>query len=423
MNDNEGERETPDIHRLYFFLSYAHSAPLTEYPESDPDHLVRKFFNDLTAAVQRHASRRSEFVAGFFDQEIPVNSDWKKSIAKALGSAEVFVPLYSARYVARAWPGREWASFHRRMELAGLPDPMLRFAPVLWTPLAGTQHLPGFREALELGAGEPGYAENGLLAMLKIRSYHDSYRAVVNVLAQRIVVLAEKSPIGPSAVPHVEKMKSAFQPESRLAVFAIETAAPTARTITAGHEPRGYGQNSAEWRPFPRQELPLAQYARQVAERFDFQAEVSEIRTIREPRTRKPGIILIDPWFIADKNGQAVLESAVDQLPRWVLPLLILGQPSDARTKELGDQIRLMLSAAGALPTDSSRRGARGVSSLDEFVTIMPVLVAEAERQYLRYRSGRVPSSPSAKRPSLRRPMRPDIPASAPDAAGEAPDA
>ena len=109
--------------------------------------------------------------------------------------------------------------------------------PVLWTPLSGTEDPPGLRKALALGADEPGYAENGLRPMLKIRSYHDSYQAVVNLLAKQIVVLAEKSPIDPSEVPDIDEMKSAFTPEAPLAVFAIETAAPTARTAAAGRDP------------------------------------------------------------------------------------------------------------------------------------------------------------------------------------------
>jgi FxsC-like protein len=229
-------------------------------------------------------------------------------------------------------------------------------------------------------------------------------------------------------VPDIDEMTSPFSPEARLAVFSIETAAPTASTVTAGHDPRGYGEISADWRPFPEQELPLGQYARQVVERLDFEPEVGGIKTAKDARARRPGIIVIDPWFIADEKGRMMLESAVKDLPRWVLPLLVLDQPDDASTQKLADQVRKILSTAGALPTDSSRRGASGVSSLDEFVSIVRVLVTEAERQYLRYRSGRyragqVLSPPSGKRPSLRGPRRSEGPASTPDPLGGTPDA
>jgi FxsC-like protein len=219
------------------------------------------------------------------------------------------------------------------------------------------------------------------------------------------------------------EMKSTFTHQPHLAVFVIETAAPTTRTAGSGHDPRGYGETSTEWCPFPRQELPLAQYAGQVAERLDFKAEVSGIKTVRDPAARGPGLILIDPWFIADEDGRCALESAVAGLPAWVLPLLILDHPDNPRERELADQVRDILGAAGALPTNSSRLAASGVSSLDDFVSMVPVLVAEAERQYLRHRRKRVASSPSAGQPNSRHTTWPQGPVSTPDPLGEAPDA
>jgi FxsC-like protein len=407
MVAKDSATETPAGSLPYFFLSYAHSPSIAEYPGADPDRWVRKFFGDLVVAVRRHASPQPELTPGFFDQAIPVGSGWNESLSQALRTAQVFVPLYSVRYFAKSWPRREMAFFHERMKLAGLANPDGRSVPVLWAPLPETQNPPGLRQALALGAGEPGYAENGLQALLKIRSYHDSYQAVVDGLAKRIVVLAEKSPIGASERPGIDEMSSAFPNESRLAVFSIETAAP--------------GQQGDRL-------AGMAGYAGEVVERFDFQAEISKIKTVSDPGTRRPGIILIDPWFIADPEGRSALESAVSQLPRWVLPLLIVDHPDDSRTQELAGQVRDILGAAGALPTDSSRQAAQGVSSFDAFAAIIPRLVAEAERQYLRYRSGRyrsgrVPSPQVAKRPSLRRPVRPDEPASTADPLGETPDA
>lgn len=436
MTEGVPMRESLSIGYLYFFLSYAHSDPLAGYPDANPDKLVGEFFGDLVDAVRRHASPRPGFVPGFYDQEIPVASDWKVSLSRALSTAQVFVPLYSPGYLAKSLPGREWECFRRRMEDMGLPDPLQRFTPVLWTPLGETMQDPvdGLEAALALGADQPGYVENGLRALLKIGWYRDSYEAVVSRLAKRIVVLAENLPIESYEVQDIDEMTSPFSPDSRLAVFAIETAAPTTSTVAAGHDPSAYGEDSADWRPFPHQELPLAEYARQVAERLDFRAEVSGIKAVRDKSVRRPGIILIDPWFIADGNGRSALESAVDELPRWVLPLLVLDQPGDTRTQELAGQVRDILAAAGALPTDSSRRAAEGVSSLSEFVSIVRVLVAEAEKQYLRYRSGRYRSgqvpSPSGNRPSLRRPIRRDEPvpqssepASPPDSLGGTPHA
>jgi FxsC-like protein len=420
--------------RSYFFLSYAHSNPMVDHPQADPDRWVRKFFGDLVAAVTQHASRRSEFISGFFDQQIPVGSDLKESLRQALSVAEVFVPLYSASYLATSWPGREWACFHQRVKRAGVANPERRFVPVLWSPLIEAQHPPGLEEALALSADQPDYVENGLQALLRIQPYHHVYVRMVNQLARRIVLLAEQSPIAPSDAPNIDQVESEFMPEPQLPIFAIETAAPTAQTAAAGRDLRGYGGTSIEWRPFTKQKLPLAEHARQVAERFSFKAEVSAIKTVSDPLIRRPGIILIDPWFVASETGQTALRSALSGLPQWVLPLLILDRPDDRRAQELADRVRDALRDAGALSTDSSRRAARGVSSLDDFVAIVPDLVAEAERQYLRKNRGKgyardkqTMAPVRSTRASLRRPPPPEGPISPPaspsDRLGETPDA
>jgi FxsC-like protein len=412
--------EWPPGDRPYFFLSYANASRLFETSYARPDPFVSKFFGDLLVAVRRHASTPPGKIQGFFDWHLPPGSDHKESLSRALGTAQVFVPLYSAVYLAKSLPGREWACFRRRVELAGQENALQRFVPVLWAPLHEPQDQPGFREALELGADEPGYVRNGLRAMLKISSYRDSYRSLLDRVAKRVVEIAEETPIQPSNVPDIDAMKSAFT-QPPLAIFAIETAVSAARDAVALHDPRGQDQSSADWRPFPQQDRPLVDYAREVAERLDFQARAGELKTISEPDTRRPGIILIDPLFITDETGLSTLTSAVRRLPRWVLPLLILEHPDDPRARDLADQVREILDAAGALPTLTSHQAANGVRSLDQFLAILPRLVIEAERQYLQYRSGRYRPGPkpsgtlAGRRPMLSQPTRPRGASAPPD--------
>lgn len=134
-----GAAESAERRGSYFFLSYAHSAPLAGSPPEPIDQWVSTFFHDLSRAVQRCAPRGSRLQPGFFDQEIPLGSDWKASLARALETAEVFVPLFSAGYFMRSWSGREWECFEQRVTTAQIGDPMQRFVPVLWTPLPERQ--------------------------------------------------------------------------------------------------------------------------------------------------------------------------------------------------------------------------------------------------------------------------------------------
>jgi len=400
MPTDSSTPEPPDDYNPYFYVSYAHSPDAPESQSSD--RWVSTFFGDLEGEVKRSASSRSSAISGFFDQRIPPDSDWKELLGLALGRAQVFVPLYSAGYFHRSWPGREWACYRRRLELGGQRNPESRFIPVLWAPLLAAQDPPDLGKALALGGNMPEYAENGLLAMMKIRSYHDSYRKVVSLLARQIVTIAEGSPILPSEAPDIDELASAFALEAPLATFTVQIAKSARRPVNAERDLSRHSDN--EWRPFPDQELSLTHSAMQVVERFDFHAEVGELRAATGQDNRRPGIILIDPWFIADEAGRSVLESAARDLPEWVFPLTVLDQPGDPRSWELASQVRDILSQGGALRTHSSRLAAAGVSSLEDFLAIVPRLVTEAERQYLKHRGGRVRSGPPRDRPSLRRP-------------------
>lgn len=379
-------------HSSYFFLSYAHSPPLAGTLQTNPDQWVRTFFRDLTDLVERQISPGSRLAPGFFDQDIPFSANWKAMLTRALSTAEVFVPLYSPGYFARSWPGREWACFSRRLTDAGYTEPERRLVPVLWIPLHGQQKQPGLQDALALGASEPAYAENGLRALLRLAPYQASYRLILARLAERIVNLAETEPIGPSPAPDIDEVPSAFHPGAEAAVFVIAVAAPAFADLPGDRDPAGYGNSNLDWRAYPDdQELPLLEYAAQVAEQLDFAVATADIADINEesgePRRLSgdsPGVILIDPWFVADDHGVRALESLIRDLPSWVLPVLVLDSLPDARAANLADRVRAILSGADVVRTETARVAIRGVSSLKEFVSLMPILVAEAERQFLR---------------------------------------
>jgi FxsC-like protein len=362
---------------------------------------VRDFHHDLTDAVQSQASPLSGLGPGLFDQEIPPGADPKASLTAALSTAEVFVPLYSPGYLARSWPAREWACFQQRLVKAEVADPLSRYAPVLWTPLPWEVDPPGLREAMD--GADREYAENGLRTLLRLQLYRPSYERVVGQIAARIVDLAENFPVGPSAAPDIDRVPvpGEFQTEASGAYFAVTVAAPTISDLAAGRDRSGYGASRADWRPYPGdQELPLAQHAAQIAEQMDLAVLTTSIEKLGDQQTARPGVILIDPWFVATEAGHAMLESYVRDLPRWVLPLLILDPSPDSRSLQLADLVRNLLGAKPRARVDVAERAVRGVSSLADFAVVMPVLAAEAERQYLRH--GPVPHlAPGAARPRL----------------------
>lgn len=408
----------------YFYLSYAHSPPLSGTQHSDPDQWVHSFFEDLTASVTRIASPRSGVDPGFFDQDVSPGSDWKATITHALGSAQVFVPLYSPSYFTRSLPGREWACFQQRLIRVGIEDPVSRFAPVLWIPFPGERDRPGLREARAIGSGEEAYSENGLRALLRLRPYRTVYQTVLDRVAEQVVRLAERDPVAPSAVPDIDQVQSAFDAEAAAAVFTVAVAAPVPSTLAGDHDLAGHSQTSTGWKPFsPSQEISLAAYATRVAEQLDFAVVQTDIEKAVDLFGDRPGVILIDPWFIAEERGLHILHSSVRDLPSWVLALLVLDPEPDARAAELADQTRSLVQKAGVARSETARRAISGVTSVTEFTALMPILVTEAERQYLRHGPVLRATSRPGSRPRLIGGGRGVGPAILPQAAEEEPNA
>jgi FxsC-like protein len=384
---------TAGLRASYFYLSYAHSPPLAGTPAASPDQWVRMFFEDLTAAVRSLGSGRLGIAPGFFDQEIPLGSDWRAFLTQALSTAEVFVPLYSPGYFARSWPGREWASFERRMTNAGMRNPLERFAPVLWIPLPPGQNETDLADALALGAGQDGYAENGLRALLRLKPYGAAYATIVERLAMHIVKLAESAPVTPSVAPDIDSVQSPFAPAASAGMFAVTVAAP----------------GGTGWRPFPDvQELPLAEYAATVAEQLDLAVRITDLDQAGEQLGENPGVILIDPEFAAGEGGERALREVAGTVRPWILPVLVRSHESDQRETRLTERIQaiLGLTEAAGPATRPARSGVPeavdGISSLERFVALMPSLVAEAERQYLRLGPIHRATAPPGSRPRLR---------------------
>lgn len=351
---------------IYFFLSYAHSTPTsTGIGADDIDPSVKDFYRDLSAEVRRLARPSAPPEVGFFDDLLPAGSDWHAGLTAALGAAEVFVPLYSPGYLSRPWPQRERESFRRRVA-ALVPDEEWRrhVIPVLWIPFPPEDRLPDVDEALVIGRGIPGYAENGLRALSVLTSYREQYLQIRDRLAHRIVEVAERSQLGPSSAPDPDEVTTAPTPLSETP-FVVAVCAPT---------------KSVLWKPFAQAEVPIAEYAATVAERLGLAARIVDLGVERSILDTCPAVLLIDPWILQRKNGRSLLRAGVKGLPKWVIPLVVLDKndPEYAeRGLGLGREVTDILSPSGVPRVRQARE-------VEEFVHLMPSLVTEARRQYLR---------------------------------------
>ncbi|BCY10096.1 TIR-like protein FxsC [Actinoplanes sp. L3-i22] len=335
---------------MIFFVSHAHVARLSG--RTDP--WVRKFFDDLEAAVRQRAGD-----GGFYDARLEPGIDQKERLATAIGTAQVFVPLYSPHYFGNSWAGAELASFRSRLKHLAPGTAARHMVPVVWVPLPPWLSRPEV-DAAYAGHKDPEYAANGMRALAMLSVYRQSYQELIGELADRITAVARDHPLDPSpAGPLAPQPTGADRPA--LIVSAVTGGDPLA------------------WR-LPGHDLPVVEYVAEVAQRLGVPAQVVPSHEVLDRTARRPCVLLID----GDTRPE-VLQAAVHDLPRWVVVQLITTPSPDLTS---------ILRTAG-LPAVVPVHG------LADFERNAPLLVTEARKQYLRY--GPVVTAPGLPRPSLRR--------------------
>ncbi|MEH1101955.1 TIR-like protein FxsC [Micromonospora sp. CPCC 205561] len=369
-SDLAGSRVAPR-RETYFFLSYAHSVPLSAASRPDTDYWVSRFFQDLTAAVRRSATRAGDLDAGFFDGLVSPGADLRQTLTDALSLAHVFVPLHSPNYFRNAWALGERESFRSRLARLAPASAERHLLPVLWLPLPSWGERPETTHALELvrdADDRADYAENGLRALCKLSAYRRQYENVLAALAERIVTVAETQPLARSRA-------------AALSSHPVTDGGGPALVVTALTDHAG-------WRPYAGQhELAVADYVAATAERLGLPTRVVDLATARALAPESPAVVLVDA-----ATGAAAVRSALDGLPRWVVPLVI------AAGSERGEAAPEAI--AGTLQ-DAGFPRVLPVRAIDEFERCTPLLVTEARKQFLRYGPVDPPEGPAAPKPSL----------------------
>lgn len=376
----QGASEIPG---RYFFLSYARLSPLPPVPGADltdpPDEWVREFFRDLSDAVNRRAASGSRLRPGFLDVDVSSGSHGQHGLADELGAAEVFVPLLSADYHRRSWPRTEWVSFGQRLRDADAVEPHGRVAPVLWVPVPASGQVPGLADALSLadGATLRPYSDYGLRALLRLPEFRGDYEQIVGELATRIVSVAEKAPLGPLPLSLSEVADDTSEGTGGQLFVVAVTSRPGTR---GGAQP--------------------ADYARLTAERLGFAVRIAAFAQSADQLGCGPGVLIVDPDSVTGDEARKDLDAKVAELPPWMLPVVFTSRattrPADNRWIFLEESYRSYRHKPGVV-----RQGLQGVSSLREFVTLMPDLVTYAEREYLRHGPTQRTVSRPAPRPRL----------------------
>ncbi|WP_261554213.1 TIR-like protein FxsC [Frankia tisae] len=214
---------------MYFFLSYAR-IDIADGPFLDT------FLLDLRREVRTRCGHPSLEDVGFLDtSSIRPGEAWSDELADALRQCRTFVAICSRSFFASEYCGREWQVFDDRLRArtaTGLARPPA-LLPVIWTPL---RPAPTILSRLQYNHRDLGevYARHGLRYLLQLKRNYDEYQEFLVALANRIISLAEESPLLPmTAPPDFHAVRNAFEPAGGAAQpspFAVPAAELELRT-------------------------------------------------------------------------------------------------------------------------------------------------------------------------------------------------
>lgn len=372
---------------LYFCLSHPGSP-------AGIDHWTSVFYQDLRSEVARLARASSITEVGFADDQ-PPGADRDAAVMRALTAAQVIVPLYSPEYLAHQSTGRELAAFRQRIPPSLAQARPGHVQPVLWAPLHPGQTAEYLDRALELGAGYSDYAALGLGSMCRISRYREHYRSIVRRLAAQIVETAERRAL--SAAKAAELVEEPVPtPAADGLHFVVAVIAPKESELPQSRHPECYGPASYSWRPFRHaHEFPIAVHTSHEARRLNMPTRVIDFAAEDDALEVSPGVILVDPWVMALRNGGPLLRAAFAAVRQWVGLVVVV----DHHDHQYGREVANFAKRVMRMRQVSQR--SQLVSSEWQFRQVIPTVIARARRRYLSDGPSFPPPGPSLPRERL----------------------
>jgi len=438
------DSEVPD-NRPYFFLSYAHT-PSWGPGGGDPDHWVRVLFGDLCDHIMALTDLPAGATAGFMDREMGSGDGWPEKLSENLATCRVFVPLFSPRYFTSEMCGREWFAFNERVLRARATGSgsVPAIVPALWTHVPYDQLPDSVRHIhVDHAAFGSRYEAHGFYGLIKLSRLRDEYEEMVLRLAQRIVRVAHDSPLPVGRPRSYERTPSAFKPRGGAPRrIHLTVAAPTRDSVPEHRDARPYGENAQEWNPYHSESVrPLTHVAEDLIRSLDYRITVSslddeDIGSLRpsdeatdavlldvlddKDPPERPGILLVDCWALADADRRRRLKAFDKSARPWVgavvpwnrADLQCHGDEGRRLTAELERTLPRILDRGRRT---NSRTAVSGVPTLQAFTDVLPAVVAQTTRQFLKHSVAHPPPGPPVPRPRLMGPA----PASRPSQGGE----
>ncbi|GAA4580101.1 hypothetical protein GCM10023194_07490 [Planotetraspora phitsanulokensis] len=386
----------------YFFLSYAHVPPYDLTDAGDPNQWVEKLFKVLCEHIM-HLTRVPAGSAGYMDRELRVGDNWPQMLSERLSSCRVFVPLYSPRYFESVHCGKEWAAFLERVP--GHTGPVA-IVPAIWAPMR-TMTLPRAAQAIQFNHSDLGsrYADEGFYGIMKLSKYRNQYQSATMGLAQRIIEVAESSPMPYGKVRDYTAVPSAFTDHMPERPVTVTVVAPDLRHLPEGRDAYHYGRTPYEWDPFRSRNgmRPLADCAVDVARSRGFLPDVGTLEDhgggLAAETPQSPGVMLVDPWATTQEECQESLRSVNRPGRQWI-SVMVPWNRDDQETVEheprLKGHLRDALGHKLAEPAAET-----DVRSLESFRSLLPEALHKATQQYFKHAPAYPPEGARVDRPRL----------------------
>ncbi|MFD9541984.1 TIR-like protein FxsC [Streptomyces sp. NPDC060022] len=390
----------------YFFLSYAHTPG--HVGETAPDRWVERFFQDLCDHVMALTDLPVGTPVGFMDRQIQSGEIWSERLSEMLANCRVFVPLFSPRYFASVWCGKEWYGFEQRAihHRARSNQPAEAVVPAIWVPVPPSQ-LPVAAERLQFNHRSFGdsYISDGLYGLIQLKGYAEEYERAVYELAKRIVSVADTVQLAPGTPLDYRTFPSAFGSPSNESgdrrPIQITVVAPTRRNLPEGRNPESYGNIAQDWNPYyPASTRPLAQVAEALLRSLNYRSVISSFdmesgRSGGKRRPDTPEILLIDRWALQDESRRRRLAAIDAEDQPWatvVVPWNRHDGQSQAAEAELTEKLEQTLPIKMRQGRALARAAARGVPTMEAFGQVLPQVVEVAVQQYLRHATANPPA-------------------------------
>jgi len=398
----------------YFLISYPHTERNGQGNEREPDDWVIRFYRDLCRNVEELAPRAPARV-GVLDRDLWVEDDWLAGLPDALASCRVLVPLYSPRYFQSQACGREWYGFASRPAIQDDQAPYPpSIVPVMWAPMTLDSVPEAARTVPILYYGLDSYARYGLDGIMKLARYRAEYGKVVRGVAERIIALAERSPIGRWPIADYESLPNPFTPQPApkpgSARLLITVVAPHRADVPAGRSEQYYGTMPWDWTPYrPASEQPIAEYTANFARSLGYQPYVSGLHEREDDLcvdglVAHPELLIIDPWAVTRTACQHLLARLNLADKPWV-QIVIPWNRADQETAEAESRLRLVLDSALRHKLEQGRvtsaAAVRGVPSLGDFGAVLPLLIPAAGNRYLGHAPAFPPDGSPVEKPTL----------------------